>query len=344
MALQGSGQISYGDIQQEFGPTGSGGIGAYRVTESIGNLSNLGLDNNQNNPPTSEMPQGSSSISFSDFYSRRLNVVVDHHSGSTQYRQIARDRYNSNNVRVIGGFKGRPSNSGGTQVIIHVNKTFGSENSGQNHCALRTGSWDSNTLLQVDVGSSGRIYGAGGDGGNGSREDGESGESGSSGLGVQYSPCKLNVRPGGLISAGFGGGGGGGGGHDHDKNSERHAGGGGGGGGAGLPAGEGGNRATGSEEADGGNGTDGNTDTAGEGGHGSNNENEATGGAGGEGGQSGEEANEGGSGGGGEGSENRGGEPGDDGSALRRTNSGYSVTISNSGTIRPSTSLANGVG
>ena len=100
MALQSSGQISYSNITDEFGSPGNGGIGAYRVTETVGGLSNLGLDNNQNNPPTSEMPQ-SGQISFSDFYGKRLNVVVDHHTGATQYRQIARDRYNSNNVSKV---------------------------------------------------------------------------------------------------------------------------------------------------------------------------------------------------------------------------------------------------
>ena len=342
MALQGSGTISYSNITDEFGSPGNGGLGAFRVTETVGGLSNLGLDNNQNNPPTSEMPQGNSPISFSDFHGKRLNVVVDHHSGGTQYRQISRDRYNSNNVRVIGGFKSRPSNTSGSQIIIHVNKTFGSEKANANHCALRTGSWDSSTQLQVDVGSSGRIRGAGGNGGNGSREDGGEGGTGTSGLGVQYSPTKVNIRSGGLISAGWGGGGGGGGGHDHDKGSERHAGGGGGGGGAGFPSGNGGSGASGNEEANGGNGTAGNNDTAGNPGGGSNNDGEAYGGAGGEGGQNGENANEGSSGSGGEGSTNSGGEPGGNGAAIRRT-SGYSVTISNSGTTRGSTT-ATGVG
>lgn len=341
MVLQSSGQISYSNITDEFGSPGSGGIGAYRVTESVGNLSNLGLDNNQNNPPTSEMPQ-SGQISFSDFYGKRLNVIVDHHSGGTQYREISRNRYNSNNVRVIGGFRSRPSNTSGSQIIIHVNKTFGSEKANANHCALRTGSWDSNTQLQVDVGSSGRIRGAGGNGGNGSREDGGEGGTGTSGLGVQYNPTKVNIRSGGLISAGWGGGGGGGGGHDHDKGSERHAGGGGGGGGAGFPAGSGGSGANGSEGANGGGGSAGNNDTAGDPGGGSNNANEAYGGPGGEGGQNGEDANEGGQGAGGEGSNNSGGEPGGNGSAIRRI-SGYTVNISNSGTTRGSTT-ATGVG
>ena len=342
MALQSSGQISYSNITDEFGSPGTGGLGAFRVTETVGGLSNLGLDNNQNNPPTSEMPQGNSPISFQDFYGKRLNVVVDHHSGSTQYRQISRDRYNSNNVRVIGGFKSRPSNTSGTQVIIHVNKTFGSEKGGTNHCALRTGSWESSTQLQVDIGSNGKVLGAGGNGGNGSRGAGGNGGTGSSGLGIQYSPTKVNIKSGGIVSAGWGGGGGGAGGHDHDKNSERHAGGGGGGGGAGFPAGSGGSGASGSEGANGGNGTAGNTDTAGDGGGGSNNDGEAYGGGGGEGGQHNEAANDGGGGSGGEGSNSPGGEGGASGAAIRRT-SGYTVNISNSGSTRGSTT-ATGVG
>ena len=63
MALQSSGTISYSNITDEFGSPGNGGLGAFRVTETVGGLSNLGLDNNQNNPPTSEMPQ-SGQISF----------------------------------------------------------------------------------------------------------------------------------------------------------------------------------------------------------------------------------------------------------------------------------------
>ena len=47
-------------------------------------------------------------------------------------------------------------------------KQIGSEKTRVEHCALRTGSWDSSTTLQVDVGGSGRIGGAGGDGGRGS--------------------------------------------------------------------------------------------------------------------------------------------------------------------------------
>ena len=66
MALQASGQISFSDISNEFGNAGS--LGAYRVSQTIGELSNLPLDNG--------IPQ-SGTISFSDFYSKRLNIVVN---------------------------------------------------------------------------------------------------------------------------------------------------------------------------------------------------------------------------------------------------------------------------
>ena len=85
MALQSSGQISFSDISNEFGNAGS--LGAYRVSQTIGELSNLPLDNG--------VPQ-TGAISFSDFYSKRLNIVVNYHSGGTEYQQDARDKYDAN--------------------------------------------------------------------------------------------------------------------------------------------------------------------------------------------------------------------------------------------------------
>ena len=119
-----------------------------------------------------------------------------------------------NQVAVVGGYRGRPSSSSGTAVHIHVNQAIGSERFDQDHCALRTGSWDTSTNLQVDVGGSGRIQGAGGFGGNGANgaTNGNQGGAGTSGLGVEYSPTQVNIASGGIISGGFGGGGGGGGG------------------------------------------------------------------------------------------------------------------------------------
>ena len=118
-------------------------------------------------------------------------------SGSGGFRLNAKSRYNNNGmigsnneVAVVGGYRTRPSNSSGTKVHIHVNQAIGSERFDQDHCALRTGSWDGSTTLQVDVGGSGRIQGAGGFGGDGANgaNDGNHGGTGTSGLGVEYSP------------------------------------------------------------------------------------------------------------------------------------------------------------
>ena len=319
MALQASGQISFSDISNEFGNAGS--LGAYRVSQTIGELSNLPLDNG--------VPQ-SGTISFSDFYSKKLNIVVNYHSGSTEYQQDARDKYDANGITIVGGYKSvnnKPAAGSGAKVMIHVDKTIGSvANQGANRCALTTGSW-SNTTLQVDLGSTARISGAGGQGGEGSNgaASGEDGDDGTSGLGVQYSPTTINSVGGAILSAGFGGGGGGGGGHDHDKNSERTASGAGGGGGAGVPAGAGGGGGSGG--VSGGGGSAGTADTAGEGGGGVNNDGEAYGGAGGEGGSNGEAANDGNQGTGGEGSSASGGEGGTNGAAIRRTNNSISISI-----------------
>ena len=319
MALQASGQISFSDISNEFGNAGS--LGAYRVSQTIGELSNLPLDNG--------VPQ-TGAISFSDFYSKRLNIVVNYHSGGTEYQQDARDKYDANGITIVGGYKSvnnKPAAGNGAKVMIHVDKTIGSTtNAGVNRCALTTGSWN-NTTLQIDLGSTARISGAGGQGGEGSNGAGagEDGDDGTSGLGVQYSPTTINSVGGSIISAGFGGGGGGGGGHDHDKNSERTASGAGGGGGAGVPAGAGGGGGSGGVQ--GGPGTSGTADTAGEGGGGVNNDGEAYGGAGGEGGSNGEAANDGNIGQGGESSQSSGGEGGADGAAIRRTNNSISISI-----------------
>jgi hypothetical protein len=84
-----------------------------------------------------------------------LNIVVDFHSGGTVTRQTARTRYNNSNVTVIGGFKTRPSSGAGSRVIINVNKNIGSAQGNINNVALRTGSWESNTNLEMQIGSSG---------------------------------------------------------------------------------------------------------------------------------------------------------------------------------------------
>ena len=269
MAVKGSGSsLSFSEIETEFGQNSDRDLGEYRVSQTVGALSNQPLDEG--------IPQGSSPIKFSDFYSKRLNVVIDYHSGSTENRPtVAKTRYDAaagtGTHTVIGGFRTRPANSGGTKTRIHINKTIGSSNSNVNNCAVRTGTgWNTGTVLTVEIGSSGALYGAGGDGGeqgNSGGANGENGGTGSSGLGIQYSGTIITNN--GSINAGYGGGGGGqglpggegldggadgtisAGGNGGNGGSEEQAHGGGGGGGAGSSPGEGGEGGNNNDGADG---------------------------------------------------------------------------------------------
>ena len=339
MALPGSGQITAGQISDEFGRNASGNrmsLGAYRLTQSVGSLSFNGIDSGV---PTS------GEIKFSDFYSKRLNVVVDFHSGGQESRQNAKSRYNGNSVTVIGGFRGRKE--AGSKILIHVNKTIGSAKGNQANVALRTGTWNSDVVLSVDVGSSGRLYGAGGDGGQGAdgwsdagSTNGGSGGNGTSALGIEHEETAVNVQSGGRIRCGFGGGGGGSGARQVDSGADRSACGGGGGGGSGLPAGNGGrggNRQSGNpDEVQSGNGgSAGQLEENGEGGSGGNNANEAIGATGGRGGDPGESPQ---GGNGGRNLDSSNGGAGGNGSAIRRTNGSIQVDITNAGDLTGDTS------
>ena len=324
-----SGQISAADIRNEFGPSDNNGekvqIGSYRVKQTVGNLSNLPLDDGI---PKEGM------ITFNDFRNKRLNIIVNYHSSSETRPSTARSRYIDQNVTVIGGFRGRPGESAGTKVRIHVNKTI-SSGGGINDCALRTGTgWDSNTDMFIDIGSSGKIYGRGGNGGAGGDYSyaGGDGHNGNHALGIEYNgggeAVTVNVMSGGLLSCGFGGGGGGSGDHQDDKGEERHANGGGGGGGAGSPAGSGGDQGEGG--AGGSDGQAGSSDHGGAGGAGGNSDGQAIGASGGNGGGHG-----GGPGNGGD-KDSDGGEAGANGAAIRGSEGiqGANVNIINNGTIR----------
>ena len=245
MALQASGQIKYSEIIAEFGTPNSGGIGEYRLSENVGSLSNLPLDTG--------VPQ-SGQIKFSDFYSKKLNHVVDLYSiGNNTSRQNAKDRWNNGNVHIVGSTKTgktQPPDTIDDRVIVNVNATIRSAKGTQTHCALRTGTWDSNTTLEIEIGTSGKLYGSGGDGGAGGSANetpGADGQTGSSALGIQY-PCIINNL--GVIQSGYGGGGGGGGntrttgGGKKGGATTNGSSGGGGGGGAGLPAGSAGGVST----------------------------------------------------------------------------------------------------
>lgn len=291
MALQSSGQISYSDIQNEFGSSGTGGFGAYRVSQSVGTLNNLPLDTG--------IPQ-SGSISFNQFYGKRLNCVTNLYSGGTEYRKNARTHYNNStgNVTCVGNFRTRPSNPDGKRHFININKTFGSAKSGNKFvAAVRTGTWGGSSIVSVDIGGSGRIFGAGGNGGAGrsgaSDQPGANGSNGTTALAIEHNGTTVNHASGCLVTCGFAGGGGGGSSREEDS-QDRTAGGGGGGGGAGLPAGSGaggGNAGSNNDEvrggASGGNGSTPNTNATregGAGGNGGNNRGEAVGGNGGRGG------------------------------------------------------------
>ena len=247
MALQASGNpIKYSQIIAEFGTPNTGGLGQFRLDggENVGSLTQIPLDVGV---PKS-VAVGASAIAFSDFYSKRLNQIIDLHSSSVNntFRQDAKQRWFNGNVHIVGSTvtgKGIPADTEDDRVIINVNQKIGSAKGTQTHCAMKTGDWDTGTILEIEIGSSGKLYGSGGDGGNGGDANGNKGEdgtTGSSALGIEY-PCSINNL--GVIQSGYGGGGGGGGYYNAQRGSkkgssfENGSSGGGGGGGAGFPAG-----------------------------------------------------------------------------------------------------------
>ena len=287
MTIKNSGsQLAFSEIENEFGQPDNGrSLGRYRSSDSefknknIGQLSNLPLDTG--------IPS-SGEIKFSDFYGKKLNMVVDYYddtgtSGGEASNILNREdngantlaatwRYNNQSprVKVVGGYRDRPTGSvsgyvlsssnwqGGKKIFIHVNKSIGGvkaqAESDRTKVALRTGTWPSGTSLQIDIGSSGRIQGAGGNGRQGATNGGtpDPASTGTSGLGIEY-PAQINNS--GTIRCGYGGGGGGAGSWSDPNKNPRDFGrsGGGGGGGAGIPAGDGGPQNTGGYGTVGGN-------------------------------------------------------------------------------------------
>ena len=271
MALPTTGKISFSDIQREFGRTTNGSFGGYRITDTQGG---------QDFPLDEGIPT-TGSIRFSDFRGKKLNILVDFYSENTQKQDI-KGRFNENEIHVIGPRDSKPSSTSGKKIIAHVNKLVSaSEQSkidGRLSCSLKTGQWDPNTDLIINVGSAGTIIGAGGDGGRGSEGAGDffAGKDGTSAIGINTTQ-DVTIINNGLISCGFGGGGGGKGGSKRVKTGKKSSvtavsSGGGGGGGAGLPAGLGGGEGTGATRGtDGGAGGDGKIDdggAAGDGGEG----------------------------------------------------------------------------
>ena len=342
MTLPSSGPLSFSQIEAEFGSNGNRGMARYRANSihfSNKTFADIGRITEGGYLPLDDGIPRTGTIKFSDFRGKSLNVVVNCWSADGETVDAKSDKWDSNDVSVVGGYRGKKES--GSKIIIHVNRTFKSVNStSANLCALKTGNWSGIAGMTVDLGDEARLYGAGGHGGagaDGGNEPGDPGQPGNSGLGIQVNNTTVNIKSGAQIKMGYGGGGGGGSARDEDPGADRTASGGGGGGGAGFPGGEGGEggNKTGlwgnASNAAGGTGGDGDTPAGGEeGGSGGSESNNGGGEAiGGSGGRGGDEENAAGAG---EASNKgySGGAAGGNGAAIRR-NSGITVTINNSG-------------
>ena len=343
--------IKFSYLENEFGANGSRSLGAYRVSETIDGLTipTIGWTNQGSAP----IPN-SGTIKFSDFYRKMAITVVDLYTGGATTRKSIRSEFNAGNVRVVGGFGSintqdtAATNGAGTvrgkYVIARVNRTIGSvkANNDKSKVALRTGSWDSDTELEINIGSDGKIYGAGGDAGNGGENcngNNNAPNNATSALGIEYfSGNATKVINGGRIQCGYGGGGGGG--HaakDPNKsNTEPSQGGAGGGGGAGYPNGCGGSP---SSAGNGGNpGQNSTNEVHGNGGTAVNRtacNTDTTGGAGGDGGDQNQAAQQGGNSNGSYGGQDEanGGNFGYNGDAIRVISGGGSYTLSGNAAI-----------
>ena len=241
--------LTFEEIETEFGQIPGANnrkLGSYRV-----NYSNTGAGGGLSNEPLDDGIPQSGPIKFSDFYGKKLNIVVDCYSSpapdNAHSRIRAKDNYDNGDAEAIGPgyFASLPnSNTGvsGKKIIINVNTKYQSESGNTTQCALRTGQWQSGTSVQVDVSGSGKIMGTGGDGGKGGPDGGSGspGKQGTSALGIEQENTVVNVHSGGAIITGYGGGGGGGWHTQKDWRKRRNSPGGGGGGGAGAPNSSGG--------------------------------------------------------------------------------------------------------
>ena len=87
MAVKSSGSpLAFSEIEAEFGQNNDRDLGEYRVSQTVGGLSNQPLDTG--------IPQ-SGAIKFSDFYSKRLNVIIDYHSTNENRPTVAKTRYDA---------------------------------------------------------------------------------------------------------------------------------------------------------------------------------------------------------------------------------------------------------
>lgn len=255
MTIKSSGSLSFSEIRAEFG---NSSLGGYRVSQTIGSLT-LPLDTG--------IPIGNSPISFGQFYSKELNIVVRCTGGN-------RATASWSDGVVVGGLRTRPGRNstawqGGKRVYINITGTYSSNDASSSEWAFKTGnSWPIGTEMSVIVSSNGQVVGRGGNGGSRSGEDGDDGSNG-----LRIWSGRESYSNEGYVSGGGGGGGGGSDAEQNDWSDKNDAEGGGGGGGNGLPAGNGGSgNGSGNNGSltGGGNGQDGEDDSEAEGGNGGN--------------------------------------------------------------------------
>ena len=256
MTIKASGSLSFSEIRAEFGNSNT--LGGYRVSQNIGSLTGLPLDTG--------IPK-SGSISFGQFYSKELNIVVRCTGGN-------RATASWSDGVVVGGFKSRPSQNatgwqGGKRVFINITGTYSSNGASSSEWAFKTGnSWPSGTEMSVVISSGSQVVGRGGNGGSRSGKDGKDGSNG-----LRIWSGVESYSNAGYVSGGGGGGGGGADAEQNDWGDRNDAEGGGGGGGNGLPAGSGGSGNGGGSSGgstNGGEGQSGEDDSEAEGGDGGN--------------------------------------------------------------------------
>ena len=256
MALPSTGSLRFSQIEEEFGESTGKKFGGYRVSPTIGDMTDIPLDEGigQVSDDGKDVRNGdaTNSIRFSQFRGKRLNVVV-HYSvdepATSGSRAIGGHNKYTNDGDSVTAISPDPTidpqtkapNGKGAKVILHVSGTLLSNKENKERSALRTGNpeyWDSSVILHINVGNEAVISGSGGDGGAGGNPDsnngrGGDGEDGSSAIGIATPVEKIIIQTGGVVQAGGGGGGGGAG----VKNDLAKLSGPSGGGGSGLPAG-----------------------------------------------------------------------------------------------------------
>ena len=113
MTIKSSGsQLSFTEIEAEFGETDNRGLGQYRANDPSGAYENKNCGLLGPLPLDVGIPLDGE-IKFSDFYGKRLNMVIDYYSGVEQTAQddgantmAATYRYlnEPTEVKVVGNF------------------------------------------------------------------------------------------------------------------------------------------------------------------------------------------------------------------------------------------------